>query len=206
MQLKFLNIVRFLQSNTREITRLVFSVLIFFVLLIAFVSPNALAIQDTAVSNPDQIAQKCVNAYGLDNRVNASGNTNGLVISDLFRPARFLPIVPQTDCAASPDGSPQPLPIGVLSIVLVRLFGFIAGLIFYFVFAVIVVSGIMFIWDGIDGQQAAQAKKNLSDSVYALILVIGTYVIINTILIVLGVNSEVKNGDLGAFFGLPGKN
>ena len=180
--------------------------MVLFVLILALFSvASGTFVQAADSTDPSATMKSCSDNYSLDSRQGAggAGSEAGIYILDLLAPARFLPIVPQAKCAANTDGSPVPLPIGVLGIVLVRLFGFICGVIFYLVFATIIISGVMFIWDGIDGQQAAQAKKNLADALLALFLVIGTYVIINTILIVIGANPAVRNGNLGSFFGLP---
>jgi hypothetical protein len=123
-------------------------------------------------------------------------------VTDIFRPSSFLPIV---DCGTDSNGDPVPLSLAVLPNVMIRLFGALASLVFYLFGFIVLFSGIQYTYGGIDGGSSiTQAKRNLQDSVIGLVLVLGAYVIINTILVVL-LGSEAKASsvlatDIQSFF------
>jgi hypothetical protein len=117
--------------------------------------------------------------------------TDTISLTDIFQFAKFLPVIPKA-C------SDKALDLQDLGTVLLRLWGFLASLIWYLVSFIVIFSGMMWIWDGIDGNQAAQAKKNLVDSVYALLIVFSTFIIINTVLSLIG-GTNLTTG-LGKFF------
>jgi len=83
------------------------------------------------------------------------------------------------------DGKPWPISPALIPAIGLRVFNFIVGLIFYFSFAVTVFSGLQYAYGGLDGKQSVQALRNLRDSVFAIILVLSTFVIINTIMLTL---------------------
>lgn len=121
----------------------------------------------------------------------ACPSTTKISLTDIFQFTKFIPIIPK-ECSG------QALDLQDAGTVLLRLYGFIASLIWYLVSFIVIFSGMMWIWDGIDGNQAAQAKKNLADAAYALLIVFSTFIIINTILGLIG-GANLITG-IGKFF------
>ena len=132
-----------------------------------------------------------ISLISLNTHAAACPPTDTITLTDIFQFAKFVPIIPK-EC------SEKALDLQDLGTVLLRLWGFIASLIWYLVSFTVIFSGMMWIWDGIDGKQASQAKKNLSDAVYALLIVFSTFIIINTILGIIG-GTNLTTG-LGKFF------
>lgn len=109
-----------------------------------------------------------------------------LSLTNLFVPAVFLPVIPE-NCSKF-EGEPIPLSPVLIPSIIVRLFGLIASLIFYLLFFNIIVSGIMWTWGGIDNKNITQAKQNFKDTFVAIGLLLGTFIIISTILGILTPN------------------
>lgn len=120
-----------------------------------------------------------------------------LRIQDLLSLGNFLPIIPN-NCTTDSNGLPIPLNPVLIGHVISRLFGFIASLVFYLLNAVLIFSGLQWIWGGVDGKSAAQARKNLLDVMWAFVILIGAYLILSTLIGLLGV--ETVNTDLSQFF------
>jgi len=118
---------------------------------------------------------------GIDTTTPSCGNTK-LTIGSIIRPGSFFPVIP---CALTDDGKVRPLSPALIPDILVRAFGFIASLTFYLFTGILVLTGVMFIWDGIDGQSRKKAEKNLYDTIWALVLIFGTYTILISILTIL---------------------
>jgi hypothetical protein len=121
-----------------------------------------------------------------------------ITFTSILKPTNFTPIIPK-ECATEADGSARPLTFAVLPDILIRTFGFLASLVFYLFGFIVIFSGIQWMYGGIDGKQDLQAKRNIQDAVWGLILVLGVYMIINTILNVLGV-SQYGSTDIASFF------
>lgn len=149
----------------------------------------------TTVPKPtDKPVEKEVSALG---RNFGCGNipVTKITLRELVSPASFTPIIP-LNCGTN-GNEIIPLSPVLIPVVITRFFGFISSLIFYLVNGVIVFAGIQYIWNGIDGAQVAKAKKNFSDGIFALILILSTYLIIGTILGVIGgTNIETDVGKL----------
>ncbi len=115
-----------------------------------------------------------------------------LTIENLFRPTAFIPVIPD-NCSTTPEGEVIPLSPALIPSIIARFFGFLASWIFLFLIAVVIISGIMWIWGGIDNKNISQAKQNFRDALISVLLMVSTYVIISTIISVLSPNREVVN-------------
>lgn len=105
-------------------------------------------------------------------------------------------------CSVGSDGKPIPIKPSLIPAIALRVFNLIVGLIFYASFAVTVFSGLQYAYGGLDGKQGAQAISNLTYSAYSIVLVVSTFIIINTIMFQLfGADGTALLGrDLGGFF------
>ena len=110
-------------------------------------------------------------------------------------------LIPRS-CSLDANNKPKPISPGEIPAIGLRVFNFVVGLIFYFAFAVTVFSGLQYAYGGLDGKQSVQAITNLRDSAFAIILVLSTYIIINTVMInVFGPGgSGLINTDISTFF------
>lgn len=116
---------------------------------------------------------------GIDSVSTCGENT--ISIEKIVTPGAFFPVIP---CAVK-DGKVQPLSPALIPDILIRAFGLIASLTFYLFSGILILSGVMFIWDGIDGQSRKKAERNIYDTLWALVLIFGTYSILITILTLL---------------------
>jgi hypothetical protein len=117
-------------------------------------------------------------------------------IGNLITPAAFVPVIP-TQCSIS-NGDPIPLSPALIPVVLSRFFGMLASLIFYFMTFVFIIAGFMWIWGFINDSAIGKAKQAMRDAGISAIVVISVYVIIGTIVGVLG-GSSIKT-DLSSYF------
>ena len=124
-------------------------------------------------------------------------NKTTIRLIDLPNIGNFTPIIP-INCTTTPDGFAIPISPVVAVQVIVRLFGFIASFIFYLINFVLVYNGLMWVYSGFDGKSQATAKRNIADLVWALVLLLGAYVIISTIVGLIGAGSVET--DLSTFF------
>jgi len=109
-------------------------------------------------------------------------------IAAIITPGSFFPVIP---CAYNNETKEiQPLSPALIPDIMIRAFGMIASLTFYLFFGVLILSGVMFVWDGINGNSRKQAERNIYDTIYALILIFGTYTILMTILSLLNFSFE----------------
>jgi hypothetical protein len=118
-------------------------------------------------------------------------------VTDIIRPTSFVPLIP-ANCSQDANG-PVPLSLAVLPDILARGFGLICSLGFYLFGFIVLFSGLQWIYGGIVEEEVLRAKRNLQDSVIGLVLIFSTYVIINTLLSVLGANN-ILNTDFNSFF------
>ena len=124
-------------------------------------------------------------------------NKTTIRLIDLPNIGNFTPIIP-INCTTTPDGYAIPISPVVAVQVMVRLFGFLASFIFYLINFVLVYNGLMWVYSGFDGKSQATAKRNIGDLVWALVLLLGAYVIISTIVGLIGAGSVET--DLSTFF------
>lgn len=138
----------------------------------------------------DNIASPEDNNY-LGKNFGCSIATADLSITNLLAPAEFLPVIPEN--CSSVDGQPIPLSPVLIPAIIARLFGLIASSIFYLLLFVVIVSGIMWTWGGIDNKNISQAKQNFKDAGVAVLMLISTYVILSTIIGLLSPNQVDTN-------------
>lgn len=125
-------------------------------------------------------------------------NQDSITVASILTPGAFQPIIPDR-CAQDGNG-PRALSLSVLPDILINLFGALCSLVFYLLMLVVVFSGIQYMYGSIDGKSSLQAMRNLQDAVIGIVTLIGAYVIINTILIVLQVDSTVQSSNIADFF------
>ena len=126
-------------------------------------------------------------------------NKTNIRLVDLPNLGNFTPIIP-TNCNTTSDGYAIPLSPMIAMQVIIRLFGFLCGFVFYLINFVLVYNGLMWIYGGIDGKSQVTAKRNIGDLVWALVLLLGAYVIISTIVGLIGA-AQVQT-DLTTFFNI----
>lgn len=113
------------------------------------------------------------------------GSIDKITVTSIFIPSSYFPIIP-AECGVA-GNQPVALTLDDLPPVLIRGFGFLASLIAYLLFFNTVISGLQWIYGGIDGSQATRAKQNLQDGLVGIILILSVYIIVTTILTVLRV-------------------
>lgn len=126
-------------------------------------------------------------------------NKTNIRLVDLPNLGNFTPIIP-INCNTTSDGYAIPLSPMIAMQVIIRLFGFLCGFVFYLINFVLVYNGLMWIYGGIDGKSQVTAKRNIGDLVWALVLLLGAYVIISTIVGLIGA-AQVQT-DLTTFFNI----
>ena len=126
-------------------------------------------------------------------------NKTNIRLVDLPNLGNFTPIIP-VNCTTTSDGYAIPLSPMIAMQVIIRLFGFLCGFVFYLINFVLVYNGLMWIYGGIDGKSQVTAKRNIGDLVWALVLLLGAYVIISTIVGLIGA-AQVQT-DLTTFFNI----
>lgn len=120
-----------------------------------------------------------------------------ITMTDILNPGSFFPVIP-AECSTS-NGKPVPLSIALIPDIAIRFFGALASFIFYLFFVITTVTGIMWIYGGIDPSQATQAKKNFQDAFVGLVLVVSVYMVVNTVLISL-LRVRFTYTDMDSFF------
>jgi hypothetical protein len=113
-------------------------------------------------------------------------------------PGTFLPIIPES-CALNDDGTPQALPLTLLPALFIRAYGLIVALAFYLITPVLIGSGLMYMYGGIDQSQVANAKKWLINSFTGLIMIISFYFIVFLLLSFLDPEGVLTGTDLSNF-------
>ena len=118
-------------------------------------------------------------------------------VEDIFSPGEFMPIVPR-DCAIEDDGQARALSLSLIPVVLIRAFGFIASMVMYLFTFMLVFSGVQYMWGGVDGNSDKKALRNIQDSSVAILLVVGAYIVVFTILDLFQIQN--LDTDLNRFF------
>jgi hypothetical protein len=133
----------------------------------------------------------------------ACTETKSIKITDIFVTTSFTPLVDGA-CSVDDSGGAVPLSLAVLPSILLRGYGLMASLIFYFFGINLLVGGLRWIYAGISddpARQAAGAKQGIFRSVIALGIVLSSYLIVFTILRLLQIDS-LANTDISSFFSL----
>jgi hypothetical protein len=131
----------------------------------------------------------------------ACTDTKKITIADIFVTTSFTPLLDPA-CSSDANGRAQPLSLAVLPSILIRGYGFMASLVFYIFGINLIVAGLRWIYGGIGNnteRQIADAKRSIATSVTAIGLVLGAYLIVFTVLQVLGVES-LGSTDVSSFF------
>ena len=143
-----------------------------------FLNPNHDLAFNSNLTLSSNISTKLAATEGIGTSPTSCGEKT-LTIANIITPGAFFPVIP---CALDSAGRVQPLSPALIPDIMIRLFGMIASLTFYLFFGILILSGVMFIWDGISGKTRKMAERNLYDTIFALILIFGTYTILITIL------------------------
>ncbi len=117
---------------------------------------------------------------------------------DFAAPGAFLPIIPQS-CTLNDDGTPQALPLSFLPTLFIRAYGLIVAFAFYLITPVLIGSGLMYMYGGIDQSQVSNAKKWLTNSAIGFFMIISFYFIIFLILGFLDPEGAITGADLSEF-------
>jgi hypothetical protein len=113
-------------------------------------------------------------------------------------PGNFLPIIPAS-CTLNENGTPQALPLTFIPTLFIRAYGLIVSFAFYLITPVLIGSGLMYMYGGIDQGQVAGAKKWLTNSAIGFFMIISFYFIIFLILGFLDPEGAVTGADLSSF-------
>lgn len=139
-------------------------------------------------------------AFGLFSNLTANAQfsdpaacteTKDIKITDIFVTTSFTPLLDPA-CTSDGDGGAQPLSLAVLPSVLIRGYGFMASLVFYVFGITLIVSGLKYIYGGIGDnteRMILDARRDIQNSVMALGIVISSYMLVFTVLQVLGIES-----------------
>lgn len=112
-------------------------------------------------------------------------------IGDLFRPTYFIPIIPES-CAIGPDGKPNPLSLARAGDLAVNVIGFLSSVVFFFFGFNLLFAGVMYIYSGIDGNQAGKSKKSIRNSLFAMFVILAVFTITNWILGIFGLTDGIS--------------
>jgi hypothetical protein len=127
----------------------------------------------------------CVGNPALDAFAGSCTPVVRLEVKQLFTLTGNFPIVPAECGISNGPISPESIPA-----LLVRGYRFLAALVFQIFLVSIVVNSVLWIYSGIDGSAAGSAKKNMINALWAVALTFGSYIIINTVLVALGISKE----------------
>lgn len=153
------------------------------------IEPNFFNKQNTLVHS-SATGSKLAATSGIGELPESCGEKT-ISINSIVTPGAFFPVIP---CGLSSDGKDvQPLSPALIPDIMIRAFGMIASLTFYLFTGILVLSGVLFIWDGINGNTRKQAERNLYDTIWALVLIFGTYTILMTILTLLNFDFAKTN-------------
>lgn len=155
-----------------------FTVISVFVLLFGSLTSISVSAESQTQKDSKAFMEQC--SVYLDN----SGN---LGFSDLFLPAKFIPLIPE-ECN-SYGGKTQPLKLDLIPFIIARGYGFVSGLVLYFFSFMMVVYGVQWIFGGFSGDESIlNVKRNFKNAVSAVIITITISVVIIELLEVIGYN------------------
>jgi hypothetical protein len=163
------------------------------------------------------LAFQSLNTYAVDTSTSVYTTYNGTATggtctitttvikwTSLFTISSFWPIVPDT-CAVTTTASGsvqlQALPINILPVIALRLYGFICSLAFYLLFPLFLFNGLYYIWGGVNSGQIETAKKNMINSFIAVCVLASFYVVVFGVISLLGgvskpsVNTPINTTD-----------
>jgi hypothetical protein len=108
--------------------------------------------------------------------IGCTGETK-VSITSIFNIKNYTPVIPES-CSGA---------IGLDSLpgILVRGYGLMTAIVWQLSVLSLFIIGIVWIWSGADASQASNVKKYFSNIVWALIMTLGAYLIVNTVVTVL---------------------
>lgn len=124
------------------------------------------------------------NSFSLTVKANAAfqdcSEQTRLNISNLFRPAEFIPVVPES-CSGGDNTKATPLSIGSVGVVVIRAYGLVSSLVFYLFFVYILFAGIRWSYAAFNESEAGKAKQSLQEAGISISLVLLAHLIVSTI-------------------------
>jgi hypothetical protein len=109
--------------------------------------------------------------------IGCTGETKVNLADVLTGISKYTPIIPES-CSGA---------IGLDSLpgILVRGYGLMTAIVFQLSTVILLVIGIIWIWSGADASQTGKIKQYFSNIVWAMIMTLGAYIIVNTIITLL---------------------
>ncbi|GAB4147541.1 MAG: hypothetical protein OHK0017_09360 [Patescibacteria group bacterium] len=103
-----------------------------------------------------------------------------LSVSNLFKPQEFVPLIP-ADCSGGPGTAAPALSLNSISVVILRGYGFLASLTFYFFIVNLIFASIRWSYAAFDTAQAGQALQSIQEGGVSLILILVSHLVLSTI-------------------------
>jgi len=121
-------------------------------------------------------------------------------VADLFQPAKFLPLIPK-ECALNGD-SARSLPVSAFPYILIRLYQLLSSFAFFLFAMGIIIFGIQYILIGVTNNgDPYNLYKQLRLSLFGLLMVGLSYLIVSTVTYVLRIDStDFLKTDTSTFF------
>jgi len=121
-------------------------------------------------------------------------------VADLFQPAKFLPLIPK-ECALNGD-SARSLPVSAFPYILIRLYQLLSSFAFFLFAMGIIIFGIQYILIGVTNNgDPFNLYKQLRLSLFGLLMVGLSYLIVSTVTYVLKIDSSsFLKTDTSTFF------
>ncbi len=171
-----------------------------------FANTNVLAADPPA----DKRDPKYTNPAKLKELTTCTVGKKAVKIWDLGKVSEFLPIIP-TKCANDPEGLIRPLTVAILPDLIIRILGLLFSLAFWLVPLWVVLYGFLVIilpYDkGLNTQSTVsvatigkKATEKAIELVAGIFLISISYVIVMTVLRLIGLDNGSVNTDLGSFF------
>ncbi len=171
-----------------------------------FANTNVLA-ADPPVDKRDP---KYTNPAKLKELTTCSVGKKAVKIWDLGKVSEFLPIIP-ANCANDPEGLIKPLTIAIVPDLIIRILGLLFSLAFWLLPLWVILYGFLIIIlpfdQGINTQSTVsvatigkKASQQALELIAGIILISISYVIVMTVLRLIGLDNESVNTDLSSFF------
>ena len=174
---------------------------------------NVSAAEESIPINTDSKADKRNPKYTTDNiktLTTCKIDKKAVKIWDLGKVSEFLPIIP-AKCANDSDGDIRPLTVAIIPDLIIRILGLLFSLAFWLLPLWVILYGFLVIIlpfdQGINTQTTVsvatigkKASQQALELIAGIILISISYVIVMTVLRLIGLDNESVNTDLSSFF------
>jgi hypothetical protein len=107
------------------------------------------------------------------------GYATNLTITALLQPSSFVPLIPNS-CSGG-TGAPQALSLQAIPVVIVRIYGLLASLVFFLTGLNLIYASIRYSYGAFQESEAKAAINSIQESATSVVLVLTAHIIISTI-------------------------